>query len=145
MFRTYCHNSARQWDDGLPLLLFAVRETTQESLGFSPADLIFGHTVQGPLKLLREKLGCETAAHQQKNILDYVSLFHARLHNACACAQKSLSSAQSKMKTRFDRKSANRSFQAGDKVLVLLPVVGSALQAKFSGPYEVESKLSDTN
>ena len=145
MFRTYCHSSAREWDEGLPLLLFAVRETTQESLGFSPADLIFGHTVRGPLKLLREKLGCETTTHPQKNILDYVSSFRERLHHACACAQKALSSAQSKMKTRFDRKSVPRSFQAGDKVLVLLPVMGSALQAKFSGPYDVESKLSETN
>ena len=29
------------------------------------------------------------------------------------------------------------SFQAGDPVLVLLPVPGSALQVSFSGPYKV--------
>ncbi len=28
----------------------------QESLGFSPAELVFGHTVRGPLKLLSEQL-----------------------------------------------------------------------------------------
>ncbi|KAL2085082.1 hypothetical protein ACEWY4_018402 [Coilia grayii] len=144
MFRTYCFDSAKEWDEGLPLLLFAVRETTQESLGFSPADLIFGHTVRGPLKLLREKWDGGPTSHDQ-NILDYVSSFRERLHNACACAQKALASAQVKMKTRYDRKSVDRSFQPGDKVLVLLPVVGSALQAKFSGPYEVESKLSTTD
>ena len=144
MFRTYCFDSAREWDDGLPLLLFAVRETTQESLGFSPADLIFGHSVRGPLKLLRERWGAETT-EQQHNLLDYVSEFRERLHKACARAQEALSSAQSKMKTRYDRKSVHRSFQAGDRVLVLLPVLGSALQAKFSGPYEVESKISDTD
>ncbi|KAL2097351.1 hypothetical protein ACEWY4_006558 [Coilia grayii] len=49
------------------------------------------------------------------------------------------------MKTRFDRRSVVRSFQAGDRVLVLLPMVGSALQAKFSGPYQVQSKLSETD
>lgn len=38
-----------------PLLLFAATEVTQESLGFSPAELLFGHTVRGPLKLLKEK------------------------------------------------------------------------------------------
>lgn len=145
MFRTYCYDSAKEWDDGLPLLLFAVRETTQESLGFSPADLVFGHTVRGPLKLLREQLGCGTTAPKQQNVLEYVSSFRERLHNACACAQKALSSAQDKMKRHFDRKSVSRSFQVGDKVLVLLPVVGSALQAKFSGPYEVLSKLSETD
>ena len=48
-------------------------------------------------------------------------------------------------KSHFDHKSVLRSFQVGDKVFVLLPVVGSALQAKFSGPYEVLSKLSETD
>ncbi len=40
----------RDCDEGLPMLLFVVRETVQESLGFSPTDLIFGHTVLGLLK-----------------------------------------------------------------------------------------------
>ena len=42
-------------DEGIHLLLFAVRESVQESLGFSPFELVFGHTVRGPLKLLKEK------------------------------------------------------------------------------------------
>ncbi len=32
------------------MLMFAIRETTQESIGFAPADLVFGHTVRGPLR-----------------------------------------------------------------------------------------------
>lgn len=32
-----------------------------------------------------------------------------------------------------------------DKVLVLLPLLGSSLQAKFAGPYEIEEKLSNTD
>ncbi len=56
MLRTFCAESEKEWDEGLPLLLFAVRETQQESLGFSPAELVFGHTVRGPLKLLKEKM-----------------------------------------------------------------------------------------
>lgn len=52
MLRKFCSEQNREWDDGLPLFLFAVRETAQESLGFSPADLVFGHSVRGPLRLL---------------------------------------------------------------------------------------------
>lgn len=37
--------TGKEWDEGLPVLMFAIRETTQESLGFAPADLVFGHTV----------------------------------------------------------------------------------------------------
>ncbi len=40
----------------VPLVLFAVREAVQESLGFSPAELVFGHTVRGPLKMLKENI-----------------------------------------------------------------------------------------
>lgn len=49
------------------------------------------------------------------------------------------------MKLNYDKKSVARSFQSGDRVLVLLPVAGSALQAKFSGPYMVDRKLSETD
>lgn len=39
----------------------------------------------------------------------------------------------------------SRSFSVGDKVLVLLPIPGSALSARFAGPYEVVGKRSDTD
>ena len=47
------------------------------------------------------------------------------------------------MKRWFDLKAVDRHFQVGDRVLMLLPVPGSALQARFSGPYVVEHKVSD--
>ena len=52
MLRAYCLQEEKEWDEGIPLLLFSVRESIQESLGFSPFELVFGHTPRGPLKLL---------------------------------------------------------------------------------------------
>ncbi|KAK2920619.1 hypothetical protein Q8A73_000104 [Channa argus] len=109
MIRKFCTESNREWDEGLPLLLFAVRETRQESLGFSPSDLVFGHTVRGPLRLLLEKWLSEKSS-PETNILDYVSLFRERLHQACDVARESLSAAQTKMKANYDRKSVARIF-----------------------------------
>ena len=54
--RKYCLEHGKDWDDGVPLALFAVREAVQESLGFSPAELVFGHTVRGPLKVLKDSI-----------------------------------------------------------------------------------------
>ena len=45
MIRSYCFDTEKDWDDGIHLLLFAVRESVQESLGFSPFKLVFGHSV----------------------------------------------------------------------------------------------------
>lgn len=56
MLRTYCVETEKDWVEGLPLLMFAVRETVQQSTGFSPAELDFGHNVSGPLKMLKEQL-----------------------------------------------------------------------------------------
>ena len=41
---------------GISFLLCTAREVVQESLRFSPYELVFGHKVQGTLQLLKEKL-----------------------------------------------------------------------------------------
>jgi len=38
----------------MSLLLFAAQKVIEESLGFSPFELVFGHSPHGPLKLLKE-------------------------------------------------------------------------------------------
>lgn len=81
----------------------------------------------------------------QCNVLDYVTQFKERLHGACALAKAALYSSQRTMKCHYDRKAVVRSFDPGDQVLLFLPISGSALSARFSGPYVVEEKLSDTN
>ena len=73
MIRSYCFDTEKDWDECIHLLLFAVRESVQESLGFSPFELVFGHSVCGSLKLLKEKFlsNDETPL----NLLQYVSDF----------------------------------------------------------------------
>ena len=55
MIRLYCFDTEKHWNEGIRLLLFVVRESVQESLDFSPFELVFGHTVRGLVKLLKEK------------------------------------------------------------------------------------------
>ena len=50
-----------------------------------------------------------------------------------------------KMKTWYDKDARNRVFKPGDKVPVFLPIPGHPLQARYFGPYEIESKISDVN
>ena len=47
-----CVQLGGYWEKGLPWLMLLAREVTQESTGFSPNKLVFGHMVQGPLSLL---------------------------------------------------------------------------------------------
>ncbi len=143
MLRSYCVETGNDWDEGLPFLLFAVRETVQESLGFSPAELVFGHVVRGPLKLLSEQLLAEHPTPM--TIPDYIQSLRQRLQRAREVAAQHLVTAQGKMKARYDKKAVVRSFQPGDSVLALLPTPGSVFQAKFTGPYIVKKKVTNTN
>lgn len=68
-----------------------------------------------------------------------------RLSRACQLAKENLGLCKKRMKQRFDQKAVFRSFSPGDKVLVLIPVMGSALQARYTGPYCVERRVSNLN
>ena len=52
IIKMYSIENRRDWDEGVHLL-FAIRESIQESLGFSPFELVFGHAVREPLLLVK--------------------------------------------------------------------------------------------
>ena len=136
MMRTYCTENKKDWDEGIHLLFFASRESVQDSLGYSPFELIFGHTVRGPLKLLKEQLMSED---KPRDLLTYVCTFKDRLQNACEIANNNLKQTQKDMKSRYDKNTKVRVFKPGDKVLIFLPIQGRSLNARYQGPYEIES------
>ena len=142
MVRTYCLDFEKDWEEGVHLLLFAARELVQETLGFSPFELVFGRTVRGPLKLLTEKWLNDAT---DTNLLEYVSTFKYKLNRASEIARENLKEAQTKMKKWYDKDAKSREFSPGDKVLVLVPIPGHPLQARYHGPYVIESKVDEVD
>ena len=108
MIRTYCYDQEKDWDEGIHLLLFAAREAVQESLGFSPFELVFGREVRGPLRLLKETWLVED---NEVNLLEQVSKLRERMSKAGELARDNLKASQSKMKTWYDKKSSETLFQ----------------------------------
>ncbi|XP_065894244.1 uncharacterized protein [Dysidea avara] len=144
MMRAYCMTQKHDWDEGIPLLLFAARESAQESLGFSPFELVFGHLPRGPLKLLKESW-LNSDNDSSHSVITHITDVRERLKVANKLAQKNLRSSQSRMKQWYDKKARSRTFQPGDQVLVLLPIHGQPLQARYCGPYTVEQKVNDVD
>ncbi|XP_067685776.1 uncharacterized protein [Haliotis asinina] len=140
MLRCFCLEHERDWDVGLPYVLFAARDSRQESLGFSPFELVYGHTPRGPLKLVKDKWLDD---NQSENLLGYVARIKDRLWQATTLAKQHLLSAQNQAKARFDRKAQDRQFEAGDKVLLYLPIPKSPLKVKYFGPYTVKRRVND--
>jgi hypothetical protein len=111
--------------------------------------LVFGHAVRGPLKLLKEKW-LSVIGEDDENLLVDVCKFKERLTQAWDIAKggqagQNLKGSQSRMKVWYDRHAKTRSFESGDKLLLLLPIPDQPLHARYFGPYEIESKVSELN
>ena len=100
--------------------------------------------MRGPLKMLKE-MWLSDNDDPPISLLEYVSTFRCRLTSACDMARKNLKHSQKKMKVWYDRKAKLQSFKPGDQVLLLLPIAGHPLQARYHGPYVVERKVNDVD
>lgn len=82
----------KDWDTLLPYLLFAYREVPQSSTGFSPFELLYGHTIRGPLDLLSEVWQENTAT--DKSVVSHVLSIHKKLE---ATMESNLKEVQKKL------------------------------------------------
>ena len=101
MMRMYCLDQSKDWDEGIHMLLFAVHESVQEALSFSPFELVFGHEPCGPLKMMKEVW---LAPEYTQDVITHVTDVHQTLQKATDFAKKNLKSAQGNRKTWCDRK-----------------------------------------
>lgn len=85
--KTYTVNCLGDWDVAMPFLLFAIRDSVNESIGFSPFELVYGHEVRGPLKMAKEK---SLEPKEAGEVLQYVAEFKDRLKTACELARDEL-------------------------------------------------------
>ena len=104
LLRAYCRQMGGDWEEGLPWLLLAAREASQESMGFSPNELVARNSVRGPWFLADHW----KAAEPPKNVLTYVSDFRQRLYGACELAKLKLGHSQDRMKRLFDLRTEAR-------------------------------------
>ncbi|XP_069181863.1 uncharacterized protein [Procambarus clarkii] len=142
MLRKFCYDRQSKWVDELPYLLFAVRSVPNESLGISPFEMIYGHSVRGPLEVARDHwLDKET----NEDVVDWLSTNKGRLFSAWEMATRTLESTQKTTKSRYDKRTKQRDFLVGDLVLVCTPTVTGSLSARFVGPYQVLKKVTNHN
>ncbi|XP_071964120.1 uncharacterized protein [Antedon mediterranea] len=140
MLKRMCAERPTDWDRYIDPLLFAVRESSQESLGFSPFELLYGRTVRGPMSILRELWTEEIETPETKTTYQYVMDLQERLHETCQMAQKNLQKSKVRYKQYYDKKSKSREFEVGDKVLLLLPTDKNKLLLQWKGPFKVVKK-----
>ena len=145
MLKRMAAEQPKEWPRFISPLLFAYREAPQSSLKFSPFELVYGRAVRGPLQVLRELWDDEEADQETKATYTYVIDLADRLQSTCEMAKQELVKAREVQKAYYNKKAKLRTFDPGEKCLVLLPTANNKLLAQWKGPYEVVERISDLN
>ncbi len=139
MIRKFVYEDAKNWDKWLQPLLFAVREVSQASTGFSPFELLYGRQPTSRREMWEE------GPSESKNEIQHVLDLRTKLHTLGQLSMENLLQAQDKQSRLYNRGARLRNFAPGDKELVLLPTSSSKLLAKWQGPFEVTRRVGDLN
>ena len=142
MLTKFCTEFGRDWDEGLQPALYAVRTARQESLGFSPFELMFGRHPREPLRVLHEQW---QEAKGARRVEEYVHSLRQKLREAHMLAREHVEKAQDRMKRNFDKKAVVRVFKPGDFVMLFRACRQFPLQPRYQGPYEVVEKVGQSN
>ena len=143
MLKKFAMENNRDWDENRDLLLFTIRESPQESLGYSPFELLFGKNLRGPLKFVNDSWFQPTPV-SNINVAQYLDNLRNKLISVRLMARQNLENAQKRMKIQ-QKNAVTRCFEVGDRVLIFFPIPGTSLNSKYTGPYTVVRKISPTN
>lgn len=114
----------------LPYAVIAYNNSTNKTHGFTPFELIFGHTSNRPP---------ETLYNQEQLISKYVRDLNNRISHYYKIARERTESQKQKAKERFDEHVRHKTpdYQIGDKVYIKESQIKDKLQNKFNGPFEI--------
>ena len=133
-----------EWDQQLPLLLFAYRSSEQESTKESPFFLLYGRDPRLPTSSI---LGDVNPAYLV-DMEDYKTEFLVSLSKAHKIALENIRKAQTKQKEFYDRHSGDNEFKVGERVMVYMPgdVTGKdwKLARPYHGPFRIAT-ITPTN
>ena len=132
------------WDRLLQCALFAYREVPQETTGFAPFELVYGSIPRGPLSLLRDNWLNQELNNTNQSSFEYVNDLRKKIEYTCQLAKTRTESQMLKSQKRMDKKSKLRTFQVGDKVLLLLPTSNSKFTSEWKGPFTVSGIVPDS-
>jgi transposase InsO family protein len=145
MLKRVCAERPKDWDRFIAPLLFAYREAKQESLGFAPFELVYGRTVRGPMRILRELWTQEEVEPEVKTTYEYVLDLRNRIQETCEMAHEELAKAQERQRKYYNVKAVKRVLKPGSKVLVLRPMDKNKLLMQWQGPFVVRARQREND
>jgi hypothetical protein len=124
---------SRQWHKCIPFILWALRESGNTTTGLPPYTLLYGHLPRGPLHILKESWTGEKPLPTtlQKSEIEYMLELKKHLDTVKTYADSHSEQAQAAYVCEYNKRAKDKSFEIGEKVIVLFPDSTSKLRSKW--------------
>ncbi|XP_035205080.1 uncharacterized protein LOC118180044 [Stegodyphus dumicola] len=122
------------------------REIPNSTTGVSPFQLLYGRPPQGPLSILKSTwLGeHDELKFDLKPIHKYLQDLKERLKRAAEQADLTSEIQQGRMAQYYNLRSSSKTFEIGDRVVVLIPDSSNRLYARWQGPAVIKERKKPT-
>ena len=116
---------------------------------FSTFDLVFGRNTKGVLQLINNSWLKDNMPEKVRpqNVIGYILQLRKRIRSSIEIANANEEIAKKRSKVWYDRNTKPVSYKEGELVLVLvlLPIIGKPLQAKFVRPYVIDKHIGEVD
>jgi len=111
---------ARQWHKCIPFIVWAMRESSNETTGLAPYTLLYGTKPRGPLCILKESWTGQKALplNLNKTEKQYLDELKSCFKTARTYADEHAEQAQANYVAAYNKKAKDKSFAIGDTVVV---------------------------
>ena len=133
----------KEWDRYVQPMMFALRDSVHEGHGFTPFELLYGRSIRGPMKILKELWTNEEMQDETKDVYNYMIELQERIQETCKVAQQEILKTQKKNERYYNKGARYRKLEIGDKVLLMIPVKTDKLSLRWHGPYTIKEKVGD--
>ena len=139
----YVSKNQKDWDDFIPLVLFAHRTSVLEVIGDSPFYVLYGREPRLPVDV---KYLPPVADDVTTSVFEHRKRIVEKLELAQNLARENLQRAQQKMKDYYDQGAKEPIFVVGQRVWVYTPRTKKGLSRKllhsWLGPYRIVEQSS---
>ena len=158
-FKNMLHHAIRehgsQWHLLVPFLVWAQRESVNETTGVSPFMCVYGFTPRGPLSILQENWAGESELPPNfgKSASQYMQELKESLETVAGYVDMHATNAQERYARYYNLRARDKHFDVGDSVIVLTPDynfsrtyarwIGPAVIAEVKSPYSYLVDMPD--
>jgi len=120
----------------IPLVLWSIRESTNQSLGTSFFMMVMGRNPSNPLSLIKDTwTGTNTVPHPAgKTVSEYLLNLQAKLKEIHDLTNQHTTQEQQRYVDHYNKRAVDKHFSVGQQVIVLIPDSTKKMVSIWQGP-----------